>query len=134
MTAYFCEPFNLFDPSLGSYYADSWECVPYLALRVGISKAELILCRKGKQLGRPLTRSKVGDAGYCRGRRETFWLSLDADSRVLKYGKGSRMYQKTSLQYDLPTSEGKFPVLAIFLITSNPKQKCKMQSFFLIAL
>ena len=73
---------------------------PALGVRVERCQAELVFSRGGRQVGRPLARSKTEDAGYSKGRRETFWLSLDADSRVLKYGKGSRMSERTLLQYD----------------------------------
>ena len=79
------------------------------------SHAELVLLGEGKKIGRALARTRSDDAGYSKGQRESFWLSLDADSKILKYGKGSRTSGNILLQYDFGT-EGKVAILSLSLV------------------
>ena len=71
-------------------------------LRIALDEVELVLCQGGSKGHKLLSRSRFSRVGYIQDKTEAFWLSLNPEQGVLKYGKGSRLQRRTFLQYDYP--------------------------------
>ena len=74
---------------------------PRIDVRISLHMAELVLHRGSRQGCKVLARNQLRKAGYSLGKSESFWFSLNPDDGDLKYGKGSRMLERTFLQYSL---------------------------------